>query len=447
MLENARELIEKYALGKVVAAAVSGGPDSMALFTLLREYHECGKLTLKCVNVDHCIRENSARDSEFVRELCKKSCVEFIGERIDIPRLSAESGRGLESEAHFARREFFDRVISSGIADMVVTAHHRRDNAETVLLHLFRGSGVNGLSGMKLFSRGVFRPFLYTAKEEIDAFIENEKIPFVVDETNLNSEYDRNYIRREVLPVIAARFPWAERSIERAALLSAETEKTLRESLDERAFSLIGGAVTLDEKYLTPPYIFEALRRAGKERDVYYAAITAVMGLKTASPCARVDIGGGFAAAREYGVVAFYERKEGANEVYCETDLSNDEVVLPAGSIYAHIRKSSRVEFEQNKTSPSIKFFDADALASKKIVLRNRREGDRFTPFGGGSRKLKEYLIDKKIPLRLRDSLVLLCEGSEVYAVVGLEISDKIKVTDKSERIYAVYTEERDEED
>ena len=446
MFENARELIEKYAIGKTVAAAVSGGSDSMALLTLLYEYHVDKKLTLKCVNVDHRIRENSAKDSEFVREYCKTLGVEFIGERIDVPARMEESGRGVESEAHFARKEFFERIISSGAADMVVTAHHRRDNAETVLLHLFRGSGVKGLSGMKSFSRGIFRPFLYTAKEEIDAFIADKKIPFVVDETNLASDYDRNYIRHEILPVILERFPWAERSIERTAMLSAEADNYIRESLDEAAFSLSDGAVTLNENFLTPPYIFEALRRAGKESDVYYPAVDAVMRLKSAGPCARIDIGGGYVAAREYGVVALFRQKDGGHECEYNIDLGSDDICIPINNIYAHIRKSSREEFEKNKTLPHVKFFDADKLKGKKIVLRARRDGDRFTPFGGGSRKLKEFFIDKKIPLRLRDGLMLLCEGGEVYAVVGLEISDKIKVTDNSARIYAVYSEDRDEE-
>ena len=185
MLQSARENIQKFALGKTVAAAVSGGADSTALFFLLLGYHNEKKLTLKVLTVDHGIRKNSAADAAFVQELCKAHGIECRVSRLNVPQFAVSARRGIEAEAHLQRKAVYRAALEEGFCDLVATAHHMRDNVETVLLHLFRGCGLKGLSGMALCSdEGLFRPFLYTEKAEIDAYIEAEHIPIRVDETN-----------------------------------------------------------------------------------------------------------------------------------------------------------------------------------------------------------------------------------------------------------------------
>ena len=434
MLEKAIQLIEKHALGKRVAAAVSGGEDSMALLWLLLEYRNAGKLSLLAVNVDHCIRKNSADDSRFVKEFCRAHGVEFAGEKIDVPALCKQSGRGVECEAHFARRSVFDTLLQSGRTDLIITAHHMRDNAETVLLHLFRGAGLKGLSGMNVLAEGIFRPFLTTQKEEVSAFVQQENIPFVTDETNADTEYNRNYIRHIILPEITVRFPAAERAICRTAEYAAQAEQAVRANLCPDAFCENCGAVSVKEEVLSAPYVFEALRRLGKDSDVYAATVDEVLALADKKPCARVDIGNGIVAAREYGVVTFYRAENASAEKEGDTPFvlrKNGQTVFDCGN------GREVVVTEEKLTLPPERgtlVFDADKLPPD-CVLRHRKDGDRFTPFGGGSRKLKEYLIDNKVPLRLRDSLVLVCRGNEVLMIAGMQICDAIKVTPQSVRV------------
>ena len=440
MLENAKQLIERYALGKRVAAAVSGGEDSMALLSLLLRYRDEKKLDLLVANVEHGIRPCSAQDSEFVRDFCARHGVEFVCKTANIPAMSARTGRGEECEAHFFRRDFFSELIESGKADMVATAHHTRDNAETVLLHLFRGCGLKGLSGMSVFGGGIFRPFLTTEKEEICEFIKQNAVPFVTDETNACTDYARNYIRHEILPRIRERFPSAEKAICRTAEFAREADELIAGQLNKEAFSERDGSVLLKNEFVSPHYIFEALRRLGVVSDVYCATVDSVMRLKNRKSGARADLGNGVIACNEYDAIAFYRAAEKDAEKSWEVpfELSaslNCEFITPAKKV--KVERAKKPYFPNEKGSLA---FDANKIP-RGCVLRSRREGDRFTPYSGGSKKLKEYLIDKKFPARLRDALILLACGGEVLAVLGMEISDKIKLTERSENVARISAE------
>lgn len=425
-MRNAIELINKYAVGKKVAAAVSGGEDSMALLHLLLQFHKSGQLGLKVVNVDHCIRKNSSEDSLFVKRFCEQNNIECLCYKADIPAMCAVSGLGTEAQAHYVRREMFCTLINNGEADLVATAHHGRDECETVLMHLFRGSGLKGLCGMPpITESGFFRPFINTPKSDVENYVRQNKIPFVVDETNADNSYDRNYIRNVILPLLRERFPHCEDRIVSAAQLLRDDCEKLYGNLDEIAFTQIEkSSLTLKLEYLSAPYVIEALRRLGKNSDVYRTTINSVLSLKGCRNGARVHLGDNVFAAREYNVVTFYVG-DGLPEPY--------EVKFDAKTLPSFIECRNSVIKLDRATEPYFPaesgtlVFDYDKLP-QNCLLRGRRRGDRFTPYGGGSKKLKEYLIDKKIPLRLRSNLIVLACGTEVYAVLGLEISDKIKV-------------------
>ena len=284
------------------------------------------------------------------------------------------------------------------------------------------------------FSDGLYRPFLTTEKEEISAFVAEHKIPFVTDETNACTDYDRNYIRHEILPVIYARFAGAERAICRAAQFAGQAYEQIIAGIDERAFAQKGRAVLLSEQYLTAPYIFAALRKLGQTENVYAAAIERVLTLQNGKPCARASLGGGVIAAREYGAVAFYRAEDYGEET--------DEIpfVLPENGGALQVRAGVTVERALTPRFPPEKgalYLDADKLPDG-CVWRARKAGDRFTPYGGGAKKLKEYFIDRKVPLRERNGVPLLCSGNEALVIAGYEISERVKVDETSKNILCV---------
>ncbi|MDE6398678.1 MAG: tRNA lysidine(34) synthetase TilS, partial [Clostridiales bacterium] len=409
----------------------------MALLALLLPYARAGKLQLCVLNVDHCLRKNSAQDSAFVQDFCRRNNIEYFGTRIDIPAKCALSGRGAECEAHFARRVFFTESVKAGRCALVATAHHARDNAETVLLHLFRGCGIKGLAGMEVCSPdGLFRPLLTAEKEEISAFVAEHKIPFVTDETNANTEYDRNYIRHALLPAIRARFPAAERAICRTAQFAREAYDSEKAGLDPAAFGWRGNAVILREEYASAPYIFAALAKLGQTQDVYATAIDRALSLKNGKPCSRASLGGGVIAARAYGEIAFYRTEDYAKETG-EIPFALPESAAPVKVRMCASVRIERVNAPRFPAEEGALYLDADKVPAQS-VWRTRRAGDRFAPYGGGSKKLKEYFIDRKVPLRERDGVPLLCCDNEALVIAGYEISERVKVDETSKNILCV---------
>ncbi|MDR1092785.1 MAG: tRNA lysidine(34) synthetase TilS [Clostridiales bacterium] len=204
--------------GGKVCVAVSGGADSMALLFFLLKYRQ--RLSaLSVVNVDHGIRgEASARESAFVREYCAARDIPLRFFKLDVPADARRKGSSLETAARDARYAAFGEVLNgAGAPDCIATAHHLNDNAESMLLHLFRGGGARGLSGMEYARGRVVRPLLDVSRREIEEYVRANGIPHVTDTSNADINYTRNFIRREVLARIEERFPGAAERIAAAA--------------------------------------------------------------------------------------------------------------------------------------------------------------------------------------------------------------------------------------
>ena len=202
-MESVEKTIKKHKLfeaGETIGVAVSGGVDSMCLLQYIFDAKKEYGIDVVAINVDHQIRANSGDDSAFVAEHCKKLGIPCFCFKVDVPKIAAEKKLGLEECARNARYKIFDEVVKKGLCDKVAIAHHEADQVETVLLNIFRGAGLKGAAGMTAVQGTFIRPFLFTSKAEILKYAEEKNIPFVVDQTNLDSSYSRNFLRNEILP-------------------------------------------------------------------------------------------------------------------------------------------------------------------------------------------------------------------------------------------------------
>lgn len=437
MLEKALEVLKKYAAGKKTAVAVSGGRDSMCLLDIVLSAPFLNKSDVIVVNVEHGIRgASSERDSEFVKEYCKERGVEFLGFKADVPSRRKLSGNGEEQEARQARREIFRSVLDSGKADIVALAHHRADNAETVLLNALRGSGLGGVVGMREFSDGILRPLLSVGRAEIDEYVEKHALPFVEDETNADTGYTRNFIRRQVMPLLSLRFD-AESALLRLASSAAADDGFIRSQMAENAVQKGNGAVRIKAEYLKAHralavrYAVQMLREFTFDYDV--CGIDSLIDTAYLRNGAKREIRGGLVSVSEYGFVTLYKPGE-----KCALSCGGESAEsfpfkcgeYRVGDLLARVKKTEPKAIKRGGGRTLV--LDADKIPSGAVV-RLRKAGDRFEPFGGGKRKLKEYFIDKKIPRFLRGRLPLVCDGSEVLAVFGAEISRSVALDDKSE--------------
>ena len=341
----------------------------------------------------------------------------FLSYKFDVPELSRHSGRSIETEARLCRRKVADEL--KRIYGEVAFAHHADDNAETVLMHIFRGSGIDGLRGMRERENGIYRPLLRLTRRDIQKYAEDNGIPFVTDATNFDDTYTRNFIRLKVLPLIETRYPAVVGALNSLAALATENSDTLDEFMDDGMIIDCGDEVKLNLVALETPLKARYVAKAAKilmPVDVERKQIERVLKLSTAQNGKSVDMVNGLKAFREYDNVVFAFQKTPCLD---EIDFFVGQRQL--GDVVICVRKNDGCLIK-GKTLSNI---------PDGSVFRYRREGDVFTPFGSKRKLLSDYFTDKKIPKRLRDFVPLLCCGNEVLAIVGMEVSDRCRVKDE----------------
>lgn len=406
--------------GKRVAVAVSGGADSVCLLQIFFEHAKESGITLSAITCEHGIRGvQSKRDLDFVKDFCAQRKIPLFVFSEDVPARVKASGRGLEEEGRAFRYECFKSILSEGKADVVATAHHKGDVAETVLFRLARGTSLAGIDAIKE-QDGIVRPFLNTTKEEILSYLDERKIPFVMDETNDDERYSRNAIRKKVLPALEEVVHGAGGHVADFARRAGEDNaylNSLAEGAVWQGWDGIYIPADLPRPLLTRAVVL-AVRKLGG-RDYGEKVLQEVEKLQALQSGRKVRFCG-IEAVKEKNDLVLYQIRE---RFLSEIPLSQG--TFEAG-IYRVIIGEARI--------PSALYADYDKFPAG-CVVRTRREGDQFTPFGGRHKTLKKYLTDKKIPARIGAELPLIAEGNTVYAIFGLEISDAVKVTEDTKRM------------
>ncbi len=441
MRDKAADFIKRNDLispGESVVAGVSGGADSVALLHMLFSLSRSMNFRVYAAHLNHGIRgEAAAKDASFVRDMCDFYGVPVFGEYADVPMLARLHGQTLEQAGREARYDFLERARLYFGADRIAVAHHMDDQAESILLHLARGSGLLGLTGMQPVRGRVIRPLLCLRREEIEAYLAHEGIPYCTDETNLVAEGTRNRLRLDVIPyledhvnpaLVPTLCSMGELLGRDEEYLAAKAREALESAKREGGYDRARLAVL--PWALKSRAIREALALAGAGTDVERVHVEAVADLLTGRTGARLKLPGADVWT-SYELIRFgkYERPCAQWELPLRLD---GETETPLGFFAAEELAGNAVV-----ANPFIACFDADRLPSP-LTVRCRRPGDRFHPLGApGGRKLKEALIDKKIPREKRE-LPLIAHGREALFMPGLGIADTVKVTAGTQRVLRV---------
>ena len=287
---------------RTIGVALSGGRDSIALCHALKAAGE----TIVAINVEHGIRgENSLRDTEFVKEFCKKNGITLFCESVDAPAFAKENGYTLEQAARILRYAVFDRAVAEGKCDLIALAHHADDQAETIFMRILRGTGTAGLVGMREL-RGIYvRPLLRYTREDIDEYVKANGLEYVEDETNEDLTYTRNFLRAE-LARLKERFPDLENSFARLSRNALETEEYLQQILPE--LEVKNGEV-LVETDLKNPFVLKMLvlkgaKLLGVRQDIEEKHLDAVCELAQNENGKRINLTHGLVAHKdEKGIV------------------------------------------------------------------------------------------------------------------------------------------------
>ena len=434
MLSKIKDNILKYNLIKNnenVVIGFSGGADSALLVYALKKL----EYNVYALHIHHGIRgEEADRDANFAKNFCKKYDIDFFEEKINIPYLAKENNLSLETCARIERYKLLNEYADKFNAKIAV-AHNKNDQAETVLMHLLRGSGLNGLCGMQFKSGNIIRPILNISRNDIEKFNEDNNIEYVTDSTNNINDYTRNKIRLDVIPFI-------DESLDTDSI-SALTK--CAETLNEYN-SFINEVISQYEK--------KHIISTGDEILLKTEALPLVIKIELIKKCINL-LNGNLVDIEKVHL-----------EDICSLTEKNSgkEIHLPYGikvkKIYdsLHFSKNTKTFFAEyffepeksyqwkNKTLCSAKvenfikekdveFIDLNKLPSD-LVLRTRQEGDYIYPLGSsGKCTLKKYFIDKKIPVNVRNELPLLAKDNEIFLIMGYTVSEKVKITSYSNEI------------
>ncbi|MDY6367461.1 MAG: tRNA lysidine(34) synthetase TilS [Clostridia bacterium] len=300
---------------QTIAVAVSGGSDSMALLHFMSANAKKYGIKVIGLNVEHGIRgEASKSDTEFVKSYCRSRGIELLTYSFDALKKAKTDKMSVEQAARILRYECFFKAIDEGKCDKVATAHHRRDNVESVLLNLFRGTGLKGVAGINAnYEDKIIRPFLTVTKEEIIEYMTENSVPYITDETNFSDDYTRNYIRLNVLPKIRDAFPEAEKCIARFAEI-AKSEDDFMDGVAKSALKFEG-----DKAEITLPLhpavlsraVIIALKKLGIEKDWEKTHVDSVIALTEKQNGAKINLPKNVCAIKEYDkVVLFLQKKK-----------------------------------------------------------------------------------------------------------------------------------------
>lgn len=416
--------------GKRLLVALSGGADSVALIRLLSDARVEFDLSLYAAHVDHGIRPESASDAAFCETLCAELGIPIYIHRADVPALAAELHCGLETAAREIRHEWLGSLRAELGADYIVTAHHMDDQAETVLMRLARGTGLDGLGAMRAISGAYYRPLLNVHRAELREYLRDNGFAWREDATNAVDDNPRNAIRLHVIPELEKCYPQFVAAAARCAE-SAQIDSDCLEALTGDFLIRCGGAgpqITWID--LSEPTHRAVLRRALRRQcptgdALSWAQVRALEAL-CAQRRGKIDLDGDCFAERT-GNRLYFVRKRRPPVAPVPLD--------PAGSATLPgicVLTARDCAPEPVCDDPMIQVLDADALEG--AVLRTRRDGDRFRPLGCGDRLLSDCLIDRKIDRPLRDAVAIVACGSRALWVCGLGISENAKITPDTRR-------------
>jgi tRNA(Ile)-lysidine synthase len=434
--------------GDKVLAAVSGGADSMVLAHVLNALSDRLEINAGIIHVNHGIRGlASEEDAIFVEEFARGLDIPFHLVKVDVPRLAKEDKAGLEESGRRARyRAMFKLARETGYG-RIATGHTSDDQAETVLMRLLRGAGTAGLQAvLPVTGEGVIRPLLEVSREEVRDYCLTARLPFREDASNLDPVFLRNRIRHQLIPLLEREYNPALRDILAAtALLCGEDERFLnRESLRlfEESARRLGECIQIEVKALgrmPPALLSRVLREAIREIRGDLDGITgrhlrSVISLLEGGSGRRCELPGGLSACREYGLLKFGRmREEFSKPEPIELSIPGRTVLSPWDlTVEASITGSMP---ELCRTGPLEACMDLDALRLP-VTARRRAQGDRFIPFGmGGFKKVKDFLIDQKVPRAEREKIPVLADGEKIIWLVGFRVDERVRVSDKTRRI------------
>jgi tRNA(Ile)-lysidine synthase len=431
--------------GDKIIVALSGGPDSIFVLHFLHLYKRKFRIDLNAVHFNHSLRGKESDDDEkFAKEYCAKISVPFISKKLNVKSFAKKNKLSIEEAARklrYVNLDFFSRKL---FCNKIVTAHNQSDNTETILINLFSGSGLPGLSGIPIKRGNIIRPLLCLPKQEIVEYLKKNKIDYRVDSSNLENDYKRNYLRNKIIPEIKGKLnPAVDEALFRSSMnlkSALRFNEKIAEHLAAQFVTHTGESAVIwiyladlfDSKI--PAEIIKFVLKKYFNHEFESDDYEKINSLIIKQKGKQVQLSKNLYAIREEESVKIEKSLKTANKII--TLEAGRHVSIGKKIIGIELVSSESVQFNRDGR---VEYISGDKL-SGKFLIREWKPGDKFHPLGmKNSRKVSDFLTDLKIPSSERKDQLVLLNRNQIIWVVGLRIDNQYKFTEKTKKIYKLW--------
>lgn len=473
MIDSIKRYVQEqnmFAEGDYVVAGVSGGADSICLLCVLLELRLEIPMTIHVVHINHKIREEAGEDAAYVEAFCCERQLPFSLVEADVEQLAAQRHISTEEAGREVRYEAFHRILNenrAGRRGRIAIAHNQNDCCETFLFHLFRGSGLKGLTGIPAIRGEIVRPLLHTSRTQIERYLVQKGIQYCIDRTNLEDNYTRNRIRHHILQTACEEVSAnatehiqevCDKISDAYTLIEDMTRQGWRQCIvkDEKGIHILADFYLALHTTIQGYVMMEALAQAaGSRKDLETVHVQQLQELLRKQPGRRVDLPYSVRAIREYAGIRLEKvqscdfKDEPAeygripyNSLHTGTTVT---IETQEGYFELSVLCAQQCKTEEIPSNMYTKWLDYDKII-QSVVFRTRRSGDYLTIDDNFSKKsLKKYMIEEKIPANERNSMMVLADGNHIIWVPGGRISTYYRVTEQTRVILEVTCMEKQE--
>ncbi|MCJ7555040.1 MAG: tRNA lysidine(34) synthetase TilS [Ignavibacteriaceae bacterium] len=435
----ASSLIEK---GDKILVALSGGPDSVFLLHFLNKYQRKYKIELGAFHLNHKLRGKAAdQDEKFCGKFCDKLKIKYFSSVKNVQAFAKKNKISVEEAGRIIRYKLLKEISNKHNYSKITTAHIQDDNTETVFLNLIKGSGITGMSGIPAQRENIIRPVLCLSKDEILDYLHFHKISYRIDESNLSEDYERNYLRKQIIPFIKERL---NPSLDETVFNSSLVFQSVKDFFDKNVSEFLNHVVTFDDQSLTinikflPDFhksiITESIREAVRNKwevNLNFSDVTRILELTNKQSGLTIELSENLVVLKDRRKLIIKKKS---------SIIDAKKVCIKVGeSLETDNGAISIKEFNKNKIKYSadsnIEYISGDNL-SKKLIIRKWQNGDKFIPLGmKGEKKVSDFLIDIKMSRLEKQNQFVLVDGDKIIWLIGKRVDNRFKITDETKKV------------
>ncbi|GBD88392.1 tRNA(Ile)-lysidine synthase [bacterium BMS3Abin03] len=444
---NDNYLIER---GDKILVSLSGGPDSVFLLLFLIKYKRRFKIEIGAFHLNHRLRgEEADEDEKFCSDLANEYGIEFFTESKNVKLFAKRKKLSIEEAGREIRYAELKKTARKYNYTKIATAHNADDNTETILLNLFKGGGLKGFAGIPVKRENIIRPVLILSKSEIVGYLKKKKIEYRLDSSNLESGYQRNYLRNNIIPLIRGKI---NPDLESALFRSSNIVNKLISYIDDIIYNHIALIVRYKQNrlevdtiklnlldYRLHGYLFKELLKKYFDIDPESKNILDIEKLLSKQVGKKIRLSDKLIVSKERNKLVFISGDDSDVNEDVSIEINAGEQKKIGKNIVSV--KPVRMQEYMERVNTGTEFISADRIKTP-FVLRRWRNGDRFYPLGmKGSKKISDFLTEQKVDSHKKGKQLVLTNNRKIVWVVGMRIDDRFKVTEKTRKVYELCLE------